>query len=198
MRDRQSEDRWEKKLNIMTGAANHEKDDAHHSRYEPTSYGVLERLSGHVSRDDVLIDYGCGKGRVGFFMSYAAGCRSVGVEYDPRLHAAAEGNLAEYAGRRELLRFVCENAEEYRVTDENCFYFFNPFSVEILRGVLGQIYGSYYENPRPMKLFFYYALDGYLTLLMTEDMLEYAGEIDCRDIFHNDDEKEKIHMFTIG
>lgn len=196
---RMKDDRFEKKLNIATGAANHEKDDANHSRYEPTSYAVLERLagSGYVGRGDVLIDYGCGKGRVGFYMSHATGCRSIGVEYDPRLCAAAAENLERFAGPRELVTIVCENAETFEPREANCFYFFNPFSVKILMSVLGRIYGAYYEEPRPMKLFFYYALDEYLAYLMTDDMMQYAGEIDCRDIFHNEDEKEKILVFEI-
>lgn len=200
MNIRENDARWEKRLNIATGAANHEKDDAQHSRYEPTPYAVLEYLSrsGHIGRENVLADYGCGKGRVGFYMSHAVGCRSVGVEYDPRLWAAAEENLKSYAGRRGRVGFVCENAETFDPAGADCFYFFNPFSVKILMSVMGRIYASYYEDPRPMKLFFYYAPDGYVSYLMAEDMLEYGGAIDCRDIFRNGDEKEKILIFTIG
>ena len=41
--------------------------DEYHHPYEPTPYSVLERLagSGLVGKDDVFLDYGCGKGRVG-------------------------------------------------------------------------------------------------------------------------------------
>jgi len=199
MNGRDADIRWEKRLNITTGAANHEKDDREHSRYEPTPYAVLERLAegGHIGKNDVLVDYGCGKGRVGLYMTHAVGCKSVGVEYDPRLYEAAQANLAAFSGRRENVRFVCENAEEFCADGANIFYFFNPFSVKILTGVLGRIYSSYYADPRPMKLLFYYALDSYVTQLMTEPLIEYAGEIDCRDIFHNADDKEKILIFTI-
>ena len=41
MNTRLSDSRWEKKLGIVTGAADYEKDDPHHSRYEPTPYAVL-------------------------------------------------------------------------------------------------------------------------------------------------------------
>lgn len=37
--------RWEKKLGVSTCAAAFEKDDKNHSRYEPTSYAVLQRLA---------------------------------------------------------------------------------------------------------------------------------------------------------
>ena len=190
---------WEKRLGVSTGAARHEKDDSNHSRYEPTPYAVLERLagSGLIGRENVLVDYGCGKGRVSFFMTQALGCRSVGVEYDARLHAAAEENLRSFAGRRELIQFACENAETFDAGGADCFYFFNPFSVRILLSVLGRIYESYYEKPRRMRLFFYYALDEYLSYLMTQALLRCVGEIDCRDLFHNEDEKERIVIFEI-
>lgn len=192
---------WEKKLGIITAAADYEKDDKNHSRYEPTDYAVLERLakSGLVTRENVLIDYGCGKGRVSFFMHYALGLRTIGIEYNPALHADAEINLKSYTGKRDgRIEFVCESAENYEIGDADCFYFFNPFSESILRSVLGRIYESYYTSPRPIKLFFYFPLDSYLSMLMTEDMLKYSGDIDCRDIFGSDDARERIVVFSIG
>ena len=160
---------------------------------------MLARLceSGFIGENDVLVDYGSGKGRVGFFLTNESLCKSVGVEFDPRMHADAEENLSNYTGKRERISFMLENAENYVVQGANCFYFFNPFSVKILRSVLNRIYESYYENPRHMRLFFYYALDSYVTELMNEALLRYEGEIDCMDLFHNADEKEKILVFSI-
>lgn len=199
MNGREEDIRWEKKLGIETGTARHEKDDSNHSRYEPTPYAVLMRLaqSGLIGRENMLVDYGCGKGRVSFFMSHATGCKSIGVEYDAHLYAAAMENLLRFAGRRELIDMAHENAETFDASGADCFYFFNPFSVRILSSVLGRIYESYYAQQRPVKLFFYYALDEYLSLLMTEPLLRFEGEIDCRDLFHNDDAREKILIFSI-
>lgn len=191
----------EKKLNIITAAADYEKDDTNHSRYEPTAYAVLERLanSGYIESGNVLVDYGCGKGRVSFYMNYVLGMRTVGVEYNPALHEAAERNLKSFSGRNaDRISFVCTSAEEYIIDDADCFYFFNPFSEKLLRSVLGRIYESYYTSPRPMKLFFYFPLDSYLAMLMTEDMLRYTYEINCRDIFNTDDTREKIVIFEIA
>ena len=192
---------YEKKLGISTAAAYHEKDDTEHSRYEPTDYAVLERLakSGLITAQNVVVDYGCGKGRVGFFLHSAVGCKTVGIEYNPELCAAAEANLTTYTLRRAGgISFVCESAENYIPDGADCFYFFNPFSEKILRSVLGRIYESYYSDPRGMKLIFYYPLDSYLSLLMTEDMLTFHSDIDCRDIFGRDDIHEKISVFTVG
>ena len=203
LRTTANESAWEKKLGISTVAADYEKDDKHHSRYEPTSYAVLERLSqsGWLNKDNMLIDYGCGKGRVGFFLNYALGMRTFGVEYNPELCALAENNLHSYAkakGNASDVSFVCVSAESHAINNEDCFYFFNPFSVSILQSVLGRIIDSYFDNPRPMLLFFYYPTDEYSACLMEQRDLQLAGEIDCRDLFHNDDPKEKILVFRIA
>lgn len=197
------EAQWEKRLRIATSAADYEKDDMNHSRYEPTAYRVLSRLaeSGYIGKDDILVDYGCGKGRVSFFLHYALGLRTVGVEYNEELVRAAEENLSSYAGRaqeKDKISFVCANAEEYEPGDATCFYFFNPFSLRLLQAVVQRILAAYYADPRPMRLFFYYALDPYLSYLMTGDMLQFEGEIGCGDLFDGGDVREKILVFRIG
>ena len=89
------------------------------------------------------------------------------------------------------------NAEDYEIENADSFYFFNPFSIEILRTVIGQIRNSYYSNPRQMRLFFYYPNDEYVAYLMSENVLEYVGEIDCRDLFPGNNERERIMVFEV-
>lgn len=193
---------WEKRLNILTAARGFERDDKNHSRYEATSYAVLSRLarSGFIRRDDVLVDYGCGKGRVGFFMNHVLGLKTIGVEYNADLYARAMENLASYAGRRgseNSVSFVLESAENYDAAAGSCFYFFNPFSEVILRAVLHRILESWYANPRDIRLFFYYPVDAYLNCMMEMDAYSPVGEIDCRDLFHNDDPRERILIYKL-
>ena len=66
-----SDHAWDKLLQIKTVGRDEKKADEYHHPYEPTPYCVLERLadSGLIGKDDVVLDYGCGKGRVGFFLS---------------------------------------------------------------------------------------------------------------------------------
>jgi len=195
--------RWEKRLGISTGAGDYEKEDAHHARYEPTDYGVLERLAGcgYIQKKNVLADYGCGKGRVSFFMHYAAGCRSIGVEYDPVMYEQAQRNLQSCTvrgARKGGVSFVCANAEEWNAEQADRFYFFNPFSLKILRSVLERVFESYYARPREIYLFFYYPLDEYVSYLMQEDGLFYVGEVDCRDLYDYNDQRERILIFSLG
>jgi hypothetical protein len=78
------------------------------------------------------------------------------------------------------------------------FYFFNPFSVELLRKVMARILESYYANPREAYLFFYYPAEEYVSYLMTVDELEFYDEIDCSDLFDGNDLRERIMIFSIA
>jgi len=42
----------------------------------------LERLanSGYIMKKDILLDYGCGKGRVDFMISYQTKAQTIGIE----------------------------------------------------------------------------------------------------------------------
>ena len=195
-----NENKWDKLLRIRTSGRDDSRSDQYRYPYEPTPYSVLERLafSGYIGKKNTLVDYGCGKGRVDFFLSYQTRCRSIGIEYDERIFVTAAENqkTAVSAGRVE---FVLQNAETYAVPETaDRFYFFNPFSVEILRSVLERIRESYYEQPREMMLFFYYPSDEYVSHLMTMDELTFLDEINCRDLFDGENSRERILVFQIG
>ncbi|MDY3917966.1 MAG: SAM-dependent methyltransferase [Candidatus Limivivens sp.] len=193
------ESKWDKLLKIKTSGRDDSGADQYRYPYEPTPYCVLERLafSGYIGKKNILIDYGCGKGRVDFFLSYQTRCRSVGIEYDARIFdSAAENQRSAVSACRTV--FFHQKAEEYPVPGEaDRFYFFNPFSVEILRSVWERIRESYYENPREMRLFFYYPSDEYVSWLMTVEELNFLDEMDCRDLFEGENPRERILIFGI-
>ncbi|MDO4648629.1 MAG: class I SAM-dependent methyltransferase, partial [Eubacteriales bacterium] len=168
--------------------------------YEPTPYSVLERLaaSEYIGKKNVLLDYGCGKGRVDFYLSYQTRCRSIGVDYDGRMIGTAlENQKTGVSGNR--VQFVCENAAAFMVPkDVDRCYFFNPFSVEVLKGVLSRIMESYYENPREILLFFYYPSEDYVANLVMQDELTFCDEIACNDLFEGENDRERILIFSIG
>ena len=196
-----NENTWEHLLKIKTSGRDDSEANPCHYPYEPTPYSVLERLanSEYIGKRNVLIDYGCGKGRVDFFLSYQLRCKTIGVEYDERLNKAALRNK-ETAVSGRTAEFVLANAERYTVpTEVDRFYFFNPFSLEILKHVLGKILASYYEKIREMKLFFYYPSDEYVSCLMQMEELEFEDEISCKDLFEGDNPRERILIFkTLG
>ena len=167
--------------------------------YEPTPYSVLERLAntGLVRKGNTLLDYGCGKGRVDFFLSYQTRCRSIGIEYDERIYGKAMENKATGVSEGRVM-FELADAEKFTVPEVvDCVYFFNPFSLEILQKVIARILDSYYENMSPIHLFFYYPSDEYISYLMTVEKLMFWDEIDCRDLFPGNDLRERILVWRI-
>jgi len=194
-----NENAWDKLLQIKTTGRDDTNSDEYRYPYEPTPYCVLERLanSGLFGENDVVLDYGCGKGRVPFFLAYRTKAHTIGIEYDDRIYLWALENKKTAVSKAKA-DFVPIRAEEYEVTAEvNRCYFFNPFSVELLRKVMARIIESYYEHPREMLLLFYYPSDEYIGYLMTVDELEFYDEIECDDLFEGKDKRERIMIFGL-
>ena len=180
MREDKNETRWDKLLHIRTMGRDDSHSDQHRFPYEPTPYCVLERLAnaGYIRIGNTVIDYGCGKGRVDFFLSYQTRCHSIGVEYDERVFERALENKADSAASGRV-DFVQANAETFEVPEnvDRC-YFFNPFSLELLKRV-------------------YYPTDEYISYMMTVNELMFVDEIDCRDLFPGNDPRERIAIFEL-
>ena len=194
-----NENTWDKLLKIKTTGRDDSNSDQYCYPYEPTPYCVLERLanSGYIGKKDVVLDYGCGKGRVDFFLSYQVKAKTIGIEYDERIYQSVLKNQKTTISRAKT-EFILTRAEEYAVSEDvNRCYFFNPFSVEILRKVIARILESYYAKPREILLFFYYASDDYISYLMTVDELEFYDEVDCFDLFEGNDLRERVMVFLL-
>lgn len=201
---------WDRKLHIHTRREDRSKEDRDRYAYEPTPYGVLQKLleSGWIGKDNVLMDYGCGKGRVGLFLNAQAGIRCIGIDFNQNMIRAAEANLTHMSGAEkgtasgrdagtQDVQFIWADAARFRVPDDaGCFYFFNPFSVRILETVMQKILDSWYRAPRHILLFFYYPSSDYVSFLMRSDMLAFVDEIDCSDLFP-EDPRERILCFEL-
>lgn len=200
MKQDKNEIRWDKLLHIQTMGRDDSNSDQYRYPYEPTPYSVLERLAntGYIRKNNTLLDYGCGKGRVDFFLSYQTRCRSIGIEYDEHIYQkAVENKDKAVSGGRTSMELA--NAEILAVPENaDRMYFFNPFSVEILEKVMARILESYYQNPRAIQLFFYYPSDEYISYLMTIDELMFVDEISCNDLFPGQDPRERIVIFEMS
>lgn len=195
----EKEKAWDKLLQINTVGRDDTNSDEYHYPYEPTPYCVLERLaeSGFICENDTVLDYGCGKGRAGFFLSYRTKANAVGIEYDERIYKSAAENQKTAVSKAKTA-FIHSKAEDYDVPlDVNRCYFFNPFSAQILRKVLARIIESYYEQPREIFLFFYYPSDEFIAYLMTVTEAEFYDEIECEDLFEGKDMRERIMIFRL-
>lgn len=139
-------------------------------RYEPTSYSGLicafDALEGEISRYDRLVDFGCGKGRVLFYVNQRFGCKVCGIEIDQELYELALDNCAYYntnfRDMAERIEILNGKAEEYVVCPEDTiFYFFNPFDIGIFEQVMEHIKESVAAHPRRVFVMMYYAIDAY-------------------------------------
>ena len=195
----ENENMWDKLLQIKTTGRDDSNAGQYCYPYEPTPYPVLERLanSGYIRKKDVLLDYGCGKGRVDFFLSYQTKAKTIGIEYDERIYqSVTENQKTAVSGAKTA--FMLARAEEYEVPAEvNRCYFFNPFSVELMQEVMKRIKVSYDENPRELLLFFYYPSKEYLFYLEIVEELEFYDEISCTDLFDREDQRERIVIFSM-
>jgi SAM-dependent methyltransferase len=79
--------------------------------YVPTPSDVVERMLAlaEVRRDDVVLDLGCGDGRIPIRAAQKYGARGVGVDIDPVRIAEARAN-ARAAGVEHLTDFRVEDA----------------------------------------------------------------------------------------
>ncbi len=79
--------------------------------YVPTPQEVVDRMLtlAKVTRNDVLIDLGCGDGRIPITAAKIYGARGIGVDIDPQRIAEANAN-ARRDGVAHLVTFKLENA----------------------------------------------------------------------------------------
>ena len=153
------------------------------------------------SQQPLHIEIGMGKGR--FMMDLAAAHPDInylGIERYSSVLLRALQKMEE--NPLPNLFFICMDAadvaEVFDHGEVDRIYFFNPFSIEILKKVLARVLESYYENPRELLLFFYYPSDEYISYLMTVDELIFSDEIDCKDLFPGENKRERIVVFEVG
>jgi cyclopropane fatty-acyl-phospholipid synthase-like methyltransferase len=90
---------YEKLLNIKTsGEQKIFNESTHYNRYEPTSYTALEALSKQYkfTSEDSIVDFGCGKGRLNFYINYFFDSTVTGIEMNNFFYKEALGNKKNY------------------------------------------------------------------------------------------------------
>ena len=195
-----TEREWDRRLHIRT-IGREDESNANYSPYEPTPYAVLQRLadSGHIRRKSHLLDYGCGKGRVAFFMASVVGCRATGIDHSQKLiDIAKENHRASDLGDRVTL--TCCRAEQYAPDGEDACFFFNPFSAKVFEGVMRRLAQSCRERPRALTVICYYPSEAYIGLLESIDDLRKIDDMDCADLFngrHDPRERVVVYRFAI-
>ncbi len=112
-----------------------------------------------VPANSVLVDLGCGKGRV-LFVASEFGFKEVrGVEFARELCVIARQNCARFktaSGDRAECRIIEADVTTYAFQkDESVFFMFNPFDEIILQKVLDNIQLSVEAEPRKILIIYF-------------------------------------------
>ncbi|PHB25100.1 SAM-dependent methyltransferase [Bacillus pseudomycoides] len=172
-------------LNIKTvGEQKGFNKSLHYHRYEPTPYGGLEILLDQyeMKSSDRIVDFGCGKGRLNFYIHHACGASAVGIEMNEMFYKEAMENLERYAKKsrnsKDKIQFQCCLAQEYEIDPrDNRFYFFNPFSVQVFMNVINNILLSVEEVEREIEIILYYPSEDYIFFLENQTAFELKEEV---------------------
>lgn len=125
--------------------------------YMPTSYkDVFTLLRGaKIGADSVIVDFGCGLGRVVFTAAYLGARQSIGVEFDESLFQSAESNRVASRFHDKVL-FVHQDASAFMIPDDaNVFFFFNPFGSATMSNVIERIEMSLESAPRKICIIYF-------------------------------------------
>jgi SAM-dependent methyltransferase len=132
----------------------------HAHMYQPTFGVPLRRLLRelHIPPGKVLVDLGCGKGKV-LLVASEFGFREVrGVEFSPILCEVARRNCSLYQAKRKKisnLSIIHADVTDYRIRDdEDIFFLFNPFDDFILEQVLQNIASSLQRHNRKIWIIY--------------------------------------------
>ncbi|WP_346353328.1 class I SAM-dependent methyltransferase [Azotosporobacter soli] len=184
-----NEQYYEKLLNIKTaGEQKIFNDSPHYNHYEPTSYSLLEQLAAQhaFNADDHIVDFGCGKGRLNFYLHHHFSATVTGIEMDPYFYQQAIDNKKSYfkkhAQPENKIHFLHCFAEEYEVKRfDTVFYFFNPFSLQIFTKVVGNILHSIEKQERSVDIILYYPSYDYIYFLENSTPFTLSSEIKAAD-----------------
>jgi SAM-dependent methyltransferase len=103
---------------------------AHHTTN--SDYDDLPALfdAAGLRADDVIVDVGCGKGRVvNWLLAHHPGNAVYGIELDPEIAAATGRRLRRYPS----VRILCGDASTLLPAEATVFYLFNPFDEPVMR-----------------------------------------------------------------
>ncbi|WP_397536629.1 class I SAM-dependent methyltransferase [Rummeliibacillus pycnus] len=157
---------------------------AHYYPYEPTPYDVLDLCFDKIEfeKNDCFIDFGCGKGRVPFYVNHRFHIETLGIEMNESYVQHALQNKIHYLKEHQLenapVNFLCAKAEQYKIqSTDNIFFFFNPFSIRIFRKVIHNILKSQQKNPRKMYVMLYYPSFEYIQFLQDETHFKVVKDV---------------------
>lgn len=196
---------YEKLFNIKTcGDQKGFNDSIHYNRYEPTSYIALNSLFKEykLTGTDNIIDFGCGKGRLNFYINYFYNINVIGVEMNTYFYKEALNNKNDYLKKNKKnkaqIEFLNCFAENYSIRPiDNIFYFFNPFSIQIFMKIISNILLSLDSYERTIDIILYYPSEDYIYYLENNTPFRLIADIKLDNIYTKDS-RQRFLIYQIA
>ena len=162
---------WEHRVDTTSGTVGWRERllGVFHSPYQPTDPAAFREMMAALGvamevdfPEFTFIDLGSGKGRTLLMASEYPFKKIVGVEVLPRLHRAAEANIAAYLARESpasaaTIESVCLDAREFVFPGTPLvLYLFNPLPEPGLRQVIRNLENSCRKAPRSVWILYHY------------------------------------------
>jgi hypothetical protein len=93
-------------------------------------YDQIRILDSSTNSKDVLVDVGCGQGRIiNYWLEKKMNNRIIGIEYDEGIAAATKERLKNYKN----VEIICGDATKCTPLDATFIYMFNPFDFNTMQ-----------------------------------------------------------------
>lgn len=129
--------------------------------YQPTMTLPFNRLMDKLSlpADSVMVDFGCGKGRVLMLAALRGIKKSVGIEFSEELCNIARKNILIFEkniGEKFDISIIKADVAHYDIEDyQNVFFLANPFDDVVLNDVVKNILKSLTKRQRDIFIIYY-------------------------------------------
>ncbi|HYC02305.1 MAG TPA: methyltransferase domain-containing protein [Azospirillaceae bacterium] len=125
------------------------------------SFAGIRRVMAHLrpGPGDVLLDIGCGAGRVLCVAAQYPFGRVAGIERNEVLHALAARNCRDLRQGRVRPTIELADATEYRIPDDaTVIFLYVRLDPDTMRAMLAQVLASVDRAPRPLRIAYPYPL----------------------------------------
>jgi SAM-dependent methyltransferase len=155
-----------------------------------TPYYQLKKLKEQVKPkpSDVLLDIGCGPGRVCFEFAHSEIGKCVGIELDGMAYQAALENLDSYTGDPEKIRFINGDILNYPLTDESILFLSNPFGANTMKQLVQNISRHALKNSRDIQILYYNPL--------CHDIIVESPNVRLANVMRGF--RKPIHIYTVS
>jgi len=123
-------------------------------KYEPTAYDTIQKVIDYLrlNKDDVFVDFGCGKGRVIFSIATQKIKKVIGIELDEKLVTIAKANLRNLKLQNTPIEILNIDATNFDPKEGTIFFMFHPFGEKTLKIAINNIKNSLNAYPRKIRI----------------------------------------------